>query len=230
MYGPLATEATMKNRFANRSEAGRTLAAHLTHLAGVPDLQVLALPRGGVPVGFEIAQALDAPLDVMIVRKLGVPWHEELAMGAISTGGIAVLNEDVVSACGITPSELEKVMAKERSEVERREQTYREGRPAAVIRGKTIVLVDDGIATGATMRVAIGAVRQQKPSKLIVAVPVATSSMAKELARLADEVVCPMEVWALYAIGEWYVDFGQVSDDQVLDLLHRARHGVLTQP
>ncbi len=212
----------MNSRFTDRSEAGRALAERLGHLAGRDDVIVLALPRGGVPVAFQIAEALSAPLDVLNVRKLGVPWHPELAMGAVASGGISVLNEDVIESCRITTSDLEKVMSLEKRELEKREQRYREGRPPAPIRDRTVVLVDDGVATGSTMRAAVSAVRRQAPAKLIVAVPVATPSVVRELSELADDVVCPMEVDPLYAIGLWYVDFAQVADDEVRDLLHRA--------
>ncbi len=212
----------MNNRFANRSEAGRTLAARLMHLAGVPDVQVLALPRGGVPVALEIAQALDAPLDVLIVRKLGVPWHEELAMGAIATGGVRVLNNDVIFGTGVSAEDLEEVTRLQSMELARRETLYRAGRPAPILTGKTVVIVDDGIATGATVRAAISVVKSQNPARVVLATPVAQASVAAMLARQVDELVVLLTPEDLYAIGVWYEHFDQLSDDEVRLTLARA--------
>lgn len=211
----------MRSRFEDRTEAGRELAARLTHLRGT-DVLVLALPRGGVPVAYEISRALHAPLDVLNVRKLGVPWHEELAMGAIGAGGVRVLNDDIVRQTGVTRQEIEAVTREEEAELERREQTYRGGRPAPELRGRTVVIVDDGIATGATIRAAIAVVRAQAPARVVLATPVAQSSIAAELRREVDEVVCAVEPPDLYAIGLWYDRFGQLDDAEVRALLGSA--------
>lgn len=208
-------------RYADRTEAGRLLAARLAHL-GAEDVIVLALPRGGVPVAAEIARALHAPLDVLNVRKLGVPWNEELAMGAIATGGIRVLNEDVIRAAGITAGALAAAEATQARELARREQAYRGGRPAPSLRGRTVVLVDDGIATGATARAAIAAIRAQDPARLVLAVPVAQATTAAEFAREVDEIVCPLAPRELHAIGLWYDDFAQLGDGDVQAMLARA--------
>lgn len=180
---------------------------------------VLALPRGGVPVAFEIASALQAPMDVFVVRKLGVPGEEELAMGAITTGGVRVLNQRVVEAFGITESQMEAVVAQEEPELERRERLYRGGRPAPLISGRTVILVDDGIATGATMRAALSALRKQQPARLLVAVPVAPLSTYRELQAEGEEVVCIRATEPFDAIGSWYEDFTQTSDEEVRALL-----------
>lgn len=211
----------MRSRFEDRTEAGRELAARLAHLRGT-DAIVLALPRGGVPVGYEIARALHVPLDVLNVRKLGVPWHEELAMGAIGAGGVRVLNDAVVRQTGVTRQEIEAVTHQEQVELDRREQAYRGGRPAPDITGRTVVIVDDGIATGATVRAAIAVVQAQKPARVILASPVAQSSIANELRREVDEVVCAVEPADLYAIGLWYDRFGQLDDAEVRTLLGSA--------
>lgn len=211
----------MARRFRDRSDAGRQLAAKLGHLRG-GDIIVLALPRGGVPVGYEVAHALHAPLDVLNVRKLGVPWHEELAMGAVATGGVRVLNDDVVMMGGITKEMLEEATATQRLEIDRRERLYRAGRPAPELGGRIVVLVDDGIATGATVRAAIAVVRSQRPARLILAVPVAQASIGAELAREVDEFVCVSLPGDLYAIGVWYEHFPQLGDDEVRAILARA--------
>jgi putative phosphoribosyl transferase len=194
------------------------LAARLGHLSG-DNVVVLALPRGGVPVGAEIARTLHAPLDVFNVRKLGVPWHDELAMGAIAAGGVRVLNEDVVTAAGVSQADLDQVTAAEQLELDRRERLYRDGRQAPNLAGKTVILVDDGIATGATARAAIAVIRSQGPAKLILAVPVIQESVAMLLARDVDEVVSVLTPSDLFAIGAWYVDFSQLSDDEVRQTL-----------
>jgi len=208
----------MPPRFSNRTEAGHALAARLSRLAG-EDVIVLALPRGGVPVGAEIARALHAPLDVFNVRKLGVPWHDELAMGAIAAGGVRVLNNDVIMTAGVTKEDLDQVTALQQIELDRRERLYREGRPPPSFTGKTVVLVDDGIATGATARAAIQVIRSRNPVKLVVAVPVIQESVAGELAREVDELVTVLEPSDLFAIGAWYDDFAQLSDDDVRRIL-----------
>jgi len=212
----------MTERFKNRTDAGRQLAAQLAHLRG-QDVIVLALPRGGLPVADEVARALNAPLDVLNVRKLGVPWQEELAMGAISTGDVRVLNDDVVRAAGISEQEIEYATAVERRELDRRERVYRDGRPAPKLTGRTVILVDDGIATGATVRAAISVVRAQQPAHLVLAVPVAQASVAAELAREVDETVCVLEPRDLYGIGLWYDEFPQLDDRDVQAILSGTR-------
>jgi putative phosphoribosyl transferase len=211
----------MPERFSNRTEAGRALAARLGHLAG-ENVIVLALPRGGVPVGAEIARALHAPLDVFNVRKLGVPWHDELAMGAIAAGGVRVLNEDVIAGAGVTSEDLDRVTAEQQIELERRERLYRDGRAAPNVSGKTVILVDDGIATGASARAAISVIKSQHPLRLILAIPVIQESVAEEMASEVDEVVAVLTPSDLFAIGQWYVDFAQLSDDDVRDALAQA--------
>lgn len=211
----------MRTRFRDRTDAGRELAARLSPLAG-KDTIVIALPRGGLPVAYEIAHALHAPLDVINVRKLGVPWHEELALGAIGTGGVRVLNNDVIMAAGVTREDLDNVTQLQRFELDRRERLYRGGRPAPVLRGRTVILVDDGIATGATLRAAISVVRQQSPARLVVAVPVAQASVAAEIAREVDQFECLLTPSDLYGIGLWYDDFSQLRDSDVQSILARS--------
>lgn len=210
-------------RFEDRHDAGRQLAAKLTAYRGQPDLLVLALPRGGMPVGYEVAQALDAPLDIFIVRKLGVPGHEEMAMGAIASGGTRVLNQEVVRQLGISEEMLRAVVEREQRELERREQAYRDGSPPPEIRDKTVILVDDGLATGASMLAAARALRQHQPRRVIVAVPVAAEATCDTFRDEVDAVVCAMTPEPFYAVGLWYEDFSQTSDDEVRDLLTRAR-------
>ena len=212
----------MAKAFRDRTDAGRALAAKLTAYANRPDVLVLALPRGGVPVAYEVAQALQAPLDVFLVRKLGVPRHEELAMGAIATGGVRVLNESVVRHLRIPDEVIDAVAAKEQQELERREQEYRGNRPAPEIRGRTVILVDDGLATGSTMRAAAAALREQQPSQVIIAVPVAAAETCEEFRAEVDEIVCAVTPEPFYAVGLWYEDFSQTTDDEVRDLLKRA--------
>jgi putative phosphoribosyl transferase len=209
--------------FQNRRDAGRKLAALLTAYAGRPDVLVLALPRGGVPVGFEVAKALRAPLDVFVVRKLGAPGTPELALGAIATGDACVRNEDIIRELEISEETIATIAAREKQELERREQLYRGKRPAPRLQGRTLLLVDDGLATGSTMRAAIAAVRQQNPARVVVAVPVGTSATCEELRREADEVVCVQTPQPFYAVGLWYLDFSQTSDREVRDLLRAAR-------
>jgi predicted phosphoribosyltransferase len=208
--------------FRDRTEAGRLLAEKLKPYTNRPDVVVLALPRGGVPVGFEIAKALHAALDVMVVRKLGTPGQEELAMGAITSGGIRVLNQSIVDALGIPESVIESVAAREQQELERRERLYRGSRSAPEIRDRVVILVDDGIATGATMRAAIDALKKQHPARLIVAVPVAPRSTVKELQAEGDEVVSVRPLEPFGAIGAWYQNFAQVSSEEVCKLLEQA--------
>jgi putative phosphoribosyl transferase len=211
-------------RFKNRSEAGRFLAEQLSAYANRPDTLVLALPRGGVPVAYEVAKALGAPLDVFQVRKLGLPGHEELAMGAIATGGVRVRNPEVVEYLRIPDEVIDEVTARERRELERRERLYREDRPALSPRGRVVILVDDGLATGSTMRAAILALRQQQPASIVVAVPVAAKQTCEELRAVADEVVCAVTPDPFYAVGLWYEDFAQTTDEEVRELLARAEN------
>jgi len=209
-------------RFRDRREAGRLLAAKLSAYANRPDVVVLALPRGGVPVAAEVARALGAPLDVFVVRKLGVPGHEEFAFGAIATGGVRVLNEDVVRALQIPDRVIDAVAAREQEELARRERVYRGDRPPLDVRGRTVILVDDGLATGATMHAAIRALRQQQPARIVVAVPTASPETCDELKRVVDEVVCATTPDPFYAVGLWYEDFSQTTDEEVRELLARS--------
>ncbi|HWP43357.1 MAG TPA: phosphoribosyltransferase [Blastocatellia bacterium] len=212
----------MERRLRDRAEAGRLLAEELRSYANRSDVLVLALPRGGVPVAYEIARRLEAPLDVLIVRKLGVPWNEELAMGAITTGGVRVLNDDVVKSLRIAEEEIASVEAKERKELERRERVYRGDRPAPDVRGRTVILVDNGVATGTTMLAAIAALRKLGPARIVVAVAVAPRSTYEELKAVADEVVCLMTPESFHAISMWYENFAQTTDAEVQDLLARV--------
>lgn len=214
-------------RFRNRAEAGRLLADRLGGYAGRDDVIVLALPRGGVPVGYELACRLEAPLDVFLVRKLGVPGREELAMGAIASGGTRVLNDTLMSELRITDEQVARAAVVEGRELERREQLYRGGLPALELRGRTVILVDDGLATGATMRAAALAVRARAPERLVVAVPVAAEPTCGEFGAEVDEVVCAQTPEPFLSVGSWYQDFSQTTDDEVRELLARAaRTGV----
>jgi len=208
--------------FRDRREAGRLLASRLAAYRNRPEVLVLALPRGGVPVAFEVARVLNAPLDIFLVRKLGVPGHEELAMGAIASGGVRVLNEDLVRALNIQPAVIETIAAKELQELERRERRYRGKRPPPEVRGRTVILIDDGLATGSTMRAAVAALRQQGPAKIVVAVPVGAPETCAEFEEEADETVCARTPVPFYAVGLWYGDFSQTTDEEVHDLLERA--------
>jgi predicted phosphoribosyltransferase len=214
----------MKRVFYDREEAGKLLAKRLQAYAGRADVLVLALPRGGVVVGSEVAQALHVPLDVLIVRKLGVPGHEELAMGAIASGGIRVLNENVLSQLFISPEDIERVAVSEQRELARREQAYRGDRPLPAVRGKIVLLVDDGIATGTTMRSAVEALQQQQPAKIIVAVPVAAQSSCAEFdcPDTQKMCVCLLTPESFFAVGLWYENFAQTTDEEVRKLLARA--------
>src|SRR2546421_462828 len=208
--------------YRDRTEAGRHLAAQLTDYANRPDVLVLALPRGGVPVAYEVAKALRAPLDIFLVRKLGVPGHEELAMGAIATGGVRVLNEDVMRHISIPDAAIDAVAAREQRELERRERLYRGDRPAPDVKGKTVLLVDDGLATGSTMRAAAAALRRQQPARIVVAVPVSAVQTCDEYRMGVDEIICAITPEPFHAVGMWYADFSQTSDEEVRDLLARA--------
>jgi predicted phosphoribosyltransferase len=208
--------------FDDRADAGRQLAEALGHYRGRPDLLVLALPRGGVPVAFEVSRILGAPLDVLVVRKLGVPGHPELAMGAVVAGSTRVVNTDVVAAHGIPDHVIDRVAASEQSELKRRERAYRGTHPPPDIRGKTVILVDDGLATGSTMRAAAESVRQQAPSRLVAAVPAAAPQVCDDLRDAVDEMICLITPEPFHAVGLWYTDFSQTTDDEVRDLLARA--------
>jgi putative phosphoribosyl transferase len=214
-------------RFRDRSDAGRQLAALVQSLVEqgsvtAHSMLVLALPRGGVPVGFEISEALEFPLDVFLVRKLGTPGHEELAMGAIASGGARVINDKVVQAFGISTAEIERTAARETQELQRQEEVYRGSRPRREVRDKTILLVDDGLATGYTMRAAVAALKQEGPEHIIVAVPVAARSTCAEVEKEADGAVCLYTPFDFMAVGQWYEDFSQTSDDEVRHLLEQA--------
>jgi predicted phosphoribosyltransferase len=205
--------------YADRREGGRQLADRLRDYAGRPGVVVLALPRGGVPVGFEVAAALDVPLDVFLVRKLGTPGHRELAMGAIASGGVRVINDDVVGALGIRPEQIELAAREEERELRRRESLYKGDRPPAALDGRTVILVDDGLATGSSMRAAVQAVRLRNPARVVVAVPVGARDTCRDLATVADEVVCARTPEPFSAVGLWYRNFDQTSDEEVRSLL-----------
>jgi predicted phosphoribosyltransferase len=210
--------------YRDRVDAGKQLAKRLTDYADRDDVLVLALPRGGVPVAYEVAKSLRVPLDIFLVRKLGVPGHEELAMGAISTGGVRVLNDDVVSYLGIPGDVIDAVAAGELKELERRERAYRGNRPEPDVRGKTVILIDDGLATGSTMRAAAAALRQQNPARIIVAVPVSAPQICDEYRMGVDEIICAKTPEPFLGVGMWYEDFSQTTDDEVRALLSKARH------
>jgi len=208
--------------FSNRAEAGQLLAEQLLKYAGRSDVIVLGLPRGGVPVAFQVAQRLRVPLDVFIVRKLGMPGFEELAIGAIASGGVRVLNEDVARSLPNVDEIVDAVTARETGELQRREQSYRDGRPGPELSGKTVILVDDGLATGATMRAAVKALRQRDVPKIVVAAPVGAPETCREFEDEVDEIVCAMAPEYFQAVGQYYDDFSQTSDDEVRELLARA--------
>jgi predicted phosphoribosyltransferase len=209
-------------RFRDRTEAGRLLAERLRGYAGRDDVVVLALPRGGVPVAYEVAKELGAPLAVFVVRKLGVPGYEELAMGAIASGGVVVLDEGLLRRLGIGRTQIQDAIAREAQELERREEAYDGRRAATKLDGKTVILVDDGLATGSTMRAAALAVRELKPDRVVVAVPVASAETCDEFRAVVDEVLCQVTPRPFHAVGFWYDDFSQTSDDEVRELLERA--------
>jgi predicted phosphoribosyltransferase len=208
--------------FRDRVDAGRRLAERLKREGIDEHALVLALPRGGVPVAYEVARALDLPLDVIVVRKLGVPGYEEFAMGAIASGGVRIVNEEVTDALRIPPDAIERIAAREQIELERREARYRNGRPAPVVRDRAVVLIDDGLATGSTMRAAVRALRAQQPRSITVAVPVAAAETCVELRREADAVVCLSTPEPFLGVGRWYADFSQTADEEVERLLERA--------
>jgi predicted phosphoribosyltransferase len=212
----------MQQPFYDRAAAGQVLAEQLAHHQDTPNLLVLGLPRGGMPVASEVARALSAPLDVFVVRKLGVPGHEELAFGALASGGVRVLNDDVVQQLRLDDDIIDTLTQEKQQEVAQREQRYRGDRPASAIGDHTVILVDDGLATGATMRAAAAAVRQQQPARLIIAVPVASPQVCEAMQQEADEVVCAVTPAMLGGIGAWYADFRQTTDDEVRQLLSQA--------
>jgi putative phosphoribosyl transferase len=213
----------MDAHFSNRRQAGKKLAAKLVpHYANRAEVLVLALPRGGVPVAYEVATTLHAPLDVFIVRKLGVPGYEELAMGAIGSGGVRVVNEQVMRQMDIPAAIIDSIALREEIELQRRERLYRGDRPAPNTKGRVVILIDDGLATGSTMRAAVIALRQMQPSKVIVAVPVAAPDICEEFRSQADEVICAVTPEPFMAVGAWYSDFSQTSDEEVRELLKRA--------
>jgi putative phosphoribosyl transferase len=212
----------MEGIFPDRAEAGRLLGLKLSKFAGRQDVIVLGLPRGGVPVAYEVACALRVPLDVFIVRKLGVPGFEELAVGAIASGGVRVLNEDVANALPNRDEIIEAVTQRESAELERREREYRDGRPAPELQDKTVILIDDGLATGATMRAAVKALRKRGVARIVVAVPVGPPDTCREFEEVADEVVCASAPEYFQAVGQYYEDFSQTTDEEVRELLARA--------
>ncbi|MGL5742675.1 MAG: phosphoribosyltransferase [Legionella sp.] len=206
--------------YINRSHAGRVLAGFLKEYKERSDVIVLALPRGCVPVAYEVAKRLSVVLDIFIVRKLGVPVHEELAMGAIASGGVVIFNEKMVHSFRIDDDAIDKVLHLEQEELVRRERVYRGDKPFPELQNKTIILVDDGIATGYTMRAAIAALKQKNPAALVIAVPVAARSTCDELAPLVDALICPLQPTNFYAVGVWYNDFSQTTDEEVIQLFH----------
>jgi|SRR5579859_262853 len=222
MAGLAADVLESPERFRDREDAGRHLARRLSDLAGRKDLLVLGIPRGGVPVAFEVARALKAPLDVIVVRKLGVPGAEELAMGAIASGGVRVLNERVLSEIAVAEEVIERVAARELEELERRERVFRNGRPPHDPQGRTVIVVDDGLATGSTMRAAVTALKQRGPESIVVAVPVGATSTCRSLSHLVDRLECVIESAMFFAVGEWYDEFRQTTDEEVRKLLEQV--------
>lgn len=216
----------MKTPFFNRTEAGQNLAENLSTYANREDVLILALPRGGVPVGAAVAKRLNAPLDVFVVRKLGLPDRPELAMGAIATGGVRVTNRDVVNLLGVPDIVIDAVAAQEQEELARRERMYRDDLPPPEVKGKTVILVDDGIATGSTMLAAVAALRQLDAARIVVAAPVIAGSTYYQIRRAADDVAAVLVPEEFYAVGQWYEDFSQTSDDEVRALLGQAHHQV----
>jgi predicted phosphoribosyltransferase len=215
----------MTERFRDRRAAGRRLAEELRGYAGRGDVVVLGLPRGGVPVAYEVAERLHAPLDVFLVRKLGVPGHEELAMGAIASGGIVVANEDLIAQLDVSRAAFERAVERETRELERRELAYRGGRARPELRGRVAIVVDDGLATGATMRAAVEALRRLEPARIVVAVPTAAGETRRDFERIVDEVACASTPHPFQAVGLWYEDFTPTTDEEVRELLERSRSG-----
>jgi len=222
----MASHQGQRHPYQDRRHAGVELAERLDQYKARNDVVVLALPRGGVPVAFEVARALDAPLDVFVVRKLGLPDYPELAMGAIASGGVRVLNDDVVSWYRVPGAVIDKVAHDEQAELERRERAYRNGRAPVELKGRVVLLIDDGLATGSTMKAAVKAVRAHGPSRVVVAVPVGSPETCQEFAEVADEIVCARAPDRFAAVGQWYRDFSQTTDDEVRRLLHGASQTV----
>lgn len=212
----------MRTEFRDRIEAGQLLAKQLDHYANHPEVLVLALPRGGVPVAAEVARHLRVPLDVFVVRKLGLPGHEELAMGAIARGGVRVINEAVVGSLRISDEVIDAVAEREQRELARREQAYRDDLPVPDVRGKTIILVDDGIATGSTMLAAVAALRELEAGRIVVATPAVAPTTFSEIERVADEMVAVIVPEPFYGVGQWYEDFSQTTDEEVCNILRRS--------
>jgi predicted phosphoribosyltransferase len=219
----------MPNRFRDRREAGRRLGAAVGHLRAEHPV-VVGLPRGGVPVAAEVASALGAPLDVLVIRKLGVPWHPELGMGAVGEDGVVVVNDDIVRSTRVSGDEVAAVEARERVEVTRRAERFRRGRPGVALAGRTVIIVDDGLATGGTARAAIAVARARGAARVVLAVPVAPPEATRELAGVADEVICLATPSSFSAVGTWYANFTQTTDDEVVELLDRAASGVAGGP
>ena len=211
----------MRPYFLDRYDAGRRLAVALSSYADQPDLLILALPRGGVPVAYEVARALHAALDVFLVRKLGFPGHPELAMGAIATGGVRILDRQLIRMYGVPAEEIERVTVAERREMERRERLYRDGRPPPDVSGRTVILVDDGLATGSSMRAAVEALREEGAKKIVVAVPVAAPDTCAAMKDEVDEIVCAVTPEPFRAVGMWYADFSETTDEEVREILSR---------
>jgi putative phosphoribosyl transferase len=216
----VASHSDRPSPYRDRQHAGVEVASRLGHFKGRDDVVVLALPRGGVPVAYEVARALDVPLDVFLVRKLGMPGHRELAMGAIASGGVRVLNDTVVAWYRIPEAAINAVAREEEAELRRRERAYRDGRSPVELRGRIVLLIDDGLATGSTMKAAVQAVREHAPSRIIVAVPVGSPETCREFADIADEIVCARAPEHFTAVGQWYHDFSQTTDEEVRELLH----------
>ena len=214
-------------RFSDRRDAGRVLAQELTAYAGRSDVIVLALPRGGVPVAYEVALALNAPLDIFVVRKLGLPGHDELAIGAIAFGGVRVLNEDIIHALNIPEAMINRVAQQELQELGRREQLYRGDRPMLDVQDKTVILIDDGLATGASMRAAVSGVRTQHPARIVIAVPTAAPETCNAFEFEVDEIVCAMTPEPFFGVGKWYENFSQITDEEVHTLLEEASRQLL---
>ena len=213
----------MPSLFRDRHDAGRRLATELRAYGNRRDVLVLALPRGGVPVGFEVAMALKVPLDVFVVRKLGMPWREELAIGAIASGGVRVLDRDLIESAGVSEADVERVTAAEQLELTRRERHYRGDRPFPDLHEKTVILVDDGLATGSTMRAGVQALRQEGPARIVVAVPDSSPDVCTAFRSIADDIICAETPDPFQAVGMWYDDFSQTTDEEVHALLDRAR-------
>ncbi len=213
--------------FQDRRDAGRKLAQKLSAYSGRPDVTILALPRGGVPVAYEVARALNAPLDIFIVRKLGLPGREELAIGAIASGGVRVLNQDIIRMLSIPDEVINLVVKRESQELQRREELYRHGHAAPETRDRTVILIDDGLATGASMRAAVAGLRAQHPARIVVAVPAAATETCDAFQTEVDEIVCAVTPEPFYGVGHWYEDFSQTTDEEVQNLLHEANRQLL---